>query len=79
VPENLTVKGKFYKDVIKRMIARVHRLRSEFQESCSWYLLHNNAPVHSSGVASEFFAKRGIPMLSHPPYSPDLAPVEYFH
>jgi hypothetical protein len=73
-----TVKGKFYKEVIKRLIARVHCVRHEFQESGSWYLLHNNALVHSTGVVSKFLAKRGIPTLSHPPYSLDLALADFF-
>jgi hypothetical protein len=49
-----------------------------FQESGSWYLLHDNAPEHSSGVISEFLVKRGIPVLSHLPYSPDLAAVDIY-
>jgi hypothetical protein len=61
VQQKQTVNGKFYKDVIKILIARVHRVRSEFKESGSWYHLHDNAPAHSSGFVSEFLAKRGIP------------------
>jgi hypothetical protein len=57
VMEKQTVDGKFYKEVIKRLIAQVHRVRPEFQESGSWYLLHDNALAHSSGVVSEFLAK----------------------
>jgi transposase len=64
--------------VIKRLIARVYRVRPEFQGNGSWFLLHDNAPAHSSSVVSEFLAKRGIPMLSHPHYSPHLAPADYF-
>jgi hypothetical protein len=56
VPEKQSVHGKFYKDVIKRLITRVHSVRPEFQESGSWHLLQN-APVHSSGVVSEFLVK----------------------
>jgi hypothetical protein len=66
LPEKQTVNGKFYKEAI------------EFQENGPSYLLHNNASAHSSGVVSEFFAKRGIPVLSHPPYSPDLSPADFF-
>lgn len=36
-----------------------------------------NAPAHSSGVVCEFLAKQGIPLSSHPPYSPDLAPIDF--
>jgi histone-lysine N-methyltransferase SETMAR len=61
------VNGNFYKEVIKRSIARVHRVRPKFQESGSCCLLHDNAPAHSSGVVSKFLAKRGISVLSiHP-------------
>jgi hypothetical protein len=69
--EKETVNFKFYKEVIKTLIAGVHCVRPEFQESGSWYLLHGNAPVHSLGVISKFLVKRGIVMLSHPPYSPE--------
>jgi histone-lysine N-methyltransferase SETMAR len=78
VPGNQTVNGKFYKEVIKKLNARVHRARPEFQESGSWYLLPDIAPAHSLGVVPEFLAKRGILVLSHPPYSPDLAPADFF-
>jgi hypothetical protein len=78
MPASQAVNGKFYKEVIKRLIARVHRVRPEFQERGPWYLLHDNASAHSSGIISEFLAKRGIPVLSHPPYSSDLAlPVSF--
>jgi hypothetical protein len=68
VQEKQVVNGKFYKHVIKRLIARAHRVRSEFQESGSWCLLHRDAPAHSSGVVS---------VLSRTPYSPDLAPADF--
>jgi histone-lysine N-methyltransferase SETMAR len=80
VPKKQTVNGKFYKDVMKRLIARVQRVKPEFQEGVSWCLLHDNAPAHSSGFVSEFLAKRGISVLTHPPYSSDLAPDDFlFH
>jgi hypothetical protein len=47
VPEKQTINGKSNEVVIKRLIARAHLVRPEFQESRSWYLLHNNAPAHS--------------------------------
>jgi hypothetical protein len=77
VPEKRTVHGKLHKGVIRRLVARVHGVRPEFQESGSWYLLHDSAPSHSSGVVSEFLAKRGIPMLFCRPYSPNLAPADF--
>jgi hypothetical protein len=58
------------------VVPRVHRSRPEFQESGSWYLLHGNAPAHSSGLFSEFLARRGICPLFHLLYSPDLASTD---
>jgi hypothetical protein len=52
---------------------------TDFQESGSWYFLYDNAPAHSSGTVYKFLAKGGIPMLSHPPYSPNSAPDNFFY
>jgi hypothetical protein len=79
VPEKQTVNGTFYKDVIKILIARVHSVRPKFQESGTWYLLYNNAPAHSLGIRYEFLPKRRIPVLSNPPYGPDLALAGFFY
>jgi hypothetical protein len=61
MPEKQTVNGKFYKEMIKRLIARVHRVRPEFLESGCLYLLHDNAPAHSSATVSEFLRIEGSP------------------
>jgi hypothetical protein len=57
----------------------VCRVRSEFQESGFSYLLHISVLVHSLGIVSGFFAKQGIPMLFHPPYSPYLEPADLIY
>jgi hypothetical protein len=63
VLEKQTVNSKFHKEVIKKLVAWVHRVMPEFQESGHWHILLD--------FVSEFLEKRWIPMLSHPPYSPD--------
>jgi hypothetical protein len=79
VPEKQTVNDKFYQEVIKTLIAQVHRVRPEFQEIGSRCLLHDNAPAYSSGTVSEFLAKRGIPVLSPPSYSLNLVPADFLY
>ncbi|VVC38688.1 Transposase, type 1 [Cinara cedri] len=56
----------------------VRRKRPEFKESGSWKWHHDNAPAHSVHVVQQFLAKHDIPVVSQPPYSPDLAPCDYF-
>jgi hypothetical protein len=68
VPEKRIVKDKCYKELIKRLISRVHRIRSEFQESGSWYLLHDNAPAHFLALSPSFWRN----------YSHDLALADFF-
>jgi hypothetical protein len=63
VPEKQTVNGEFYKEVIRRLIAGVHRVGPEFQESGSWYLLHENAPAHSSVFSSRVLGETRDPRV----------------
>ena len=36
------------------------------------------APVHKNRVALDALQKVGFDILNHPPYSPDLAPSDYY-
>jgi transposase len=44
----------------------------------NWLLHDDNAPFHQALVTCEFLAHKGIITLPHPPYSPDLAPCNFF-
>ena len=44
----------------------------------SWFLLHDNAPVHRAVAVQEFLARKQVCVLNHQPYSPDLSPSDYF-
>ena len=54
------------------------RFANETWRSSKWILHHDNAPAHRAVATSEFLAKHNIPSLPHPPYSPDLAPCDFF-
>ena len=41
-------------------------------------VLFHNAPAHNSVVAMAVVHVCGFEMVDHPPYSPDLAPSDYF-
>ena len=41
-------------------------------------LLHDNAPSHTSRIAKAAVAENKFQELNHPPYSPDLAPSDFF-
>ena len=42
------------------------------------FLHHDNASAHTAGATRDFIADKPIQLLSHLPYSPDLAPYDFF-
>jgi len=54
---------------------RVQRVRTHIADD--WVLNQDNAPAHTAQSVQEFPAKRNIPVLLHPPYSPYLAPCDF--
>jgi len=68
----------FILSVLERLWNRIRRVRPEYSAPGSWFLLHDNAPVHREVAVQEFLARKQVCVLNHPPYSPDLFPCDYF-
>lgn len=47
-------------------------------KNSSWLLNHDNAPAYTSLLVCEFLAKNNSVTMPQPPYSPDMAPCEFF-
>ena len=62
VKKGHTVTGKLYANSILRDVM----------------LHHDNAAPHKSAVVTEYLRKERIKLLPHPPYSPDIAPCDFF-
>jgi len=43
-----------------------------------WFFYWDNSPVHTAAVVREWYAANAIQLIPHPPYSPDLAPADFF-
>ena len=41
-------------------------------------LLHDNALSHKAAIVREYLKQEKVVKLPHPPYSPDLAPCDFF-
>lgn len=76
VPTGTTVNAAFYVQVLTRLRNRVTRVRPAIAKN--WQLHHDNAPCHGAIVVRQLLAKFGVATLPHPPYSPDLAPPDFF-
>ena len=78
VPEGQTVNQYFYKEALVRLMEKIRRKRRDLWERKQWLLHYDNAPAHSALTIRQFLASRQVATLDHPPYSPDLAPSDFF-
>jgi len=58
-------------------MARIRRIRPEYQDPENWSLLHDNTPSHNSLIVRQFLARNQVCVLNYPPYSSDLAPCDF--
>jgi len=72
-----TVNHQCYLEVLTRLRESVWRKRPGLW-SDKWIFHHNNALVHNAFRVREFLAKNSITKMDHPPYSPDLAPCDFW-
>ena len=57
---------------------RFGRKRPALFKSGQWHFHQDNAPVHNSILVTEYLTKMGIKTVPHRPYSPDLAPCDFW-
>jgi hypothetical protein len=72
-----TVNQHSYLEILARLHEAVHQRRPELWPDV-WILHHDSALAHDALTVWEFLAKKFIMKLDHPPYSPDLAPSDFW-
>ena len=78
VPTGQTVNKEYYVEVLKEFRKRFGRKRPALFKSGQWHFHQDNAPVHNSILVTDYLTEMGIKTVSHPPYSPDLAPCDFY-
>ena len=73
-----TINKEFYLQVLRRLRESVRRKRPEEWRDGDWILHHDKAPANTSHIVQQFLARHGTAQLQQPPYSPDLAPCDFF-
>ena len=64
--------------VLREFRKTFRRKRPELFESGQWHFHQDNAPVHKSILVTDYLTQMGIKTVPHPPYSPDLAPCDFW-
>ena len=78
VPRGQMVNKQLYQEFLARLRDAVRRKRPELWENQTWILHHDNAPAHASLLIRSYLAKHQTSVVLLPPYSPDLAPANFF-
>ena len=74
---NTTVNAAYYASLLHKLHNAIKEKR-QGMFSRGVRLPHNNAPVHTAAVAKAAVKECGFKEIEHPPYSPDLAPSDYY-
>ena len=77
LPLKTTMTGTYYATLMKKLLDAVKEKRRG-KLSAGVLLLHDNAPAHRADISVVTIHECGFTQLDHPPYSPDLAPSDFF-
>jgi hypothetical protein len=72
-----TVNKELRVDIFRFLKDAVRKRRPENWRTNSWFLLHDNAPAHRSGLVRDFLPKNNVKTLETPLYCPDLDPDDF--
>ena len=64
--------------LLREFRKRFCRKRPTLFKSGQWHFHQDNAPVHNSILVTDYLSKMGIKTVPQPPYSPDLAPCDFW-
>ncbi|UYV68017.1 hypothetical protein LAZ67_5002806 [Cordylochernes scorpioides] len=78
LPQSRTVNKEYYLQVMRNFREAIRQKRPDLWKNKNWLLHHDNAPAHTSLLVRDFLAKNNTLMMPQPPYSPDLAPCDFF-
>lgn len=78
IPPGQNVNQYLYKEILQRLFEKMRKKRVSIWRTRNFRLLHDNARPHTALSIVEFLAKKGVVVMPHPPYSPDLSPCDFF-
>jgi histone-lysine N-methyltransferase SETMAR len=75
MPPKATITATYFQEnIVKPLIKLIKPAAS----SSKYYLHFDNAPAHRAGSTTRLIEESGFAVIPHPPYSPDLAPCDFY-
>ncbi|UYV60494.1 hypothetical protein LAZ67_1001322 [Cordylochernes scorpioides] len=78
LPQGRTVNKEYYLQVMRNLREAIRQKRLDLWKNKNWLLHHDNVPAHISLLVRDLLAKNNTLMMPQPPYSPELAPCDFF-
>ncbi|UYV75027.1 hypothetical protein LAZ67_12002141 [Cordylochernes scorpioides] len=76
--QSSTITADSYLGVLRRLREAIRQKRPKLWRRKSWILHHDNAPAHTDLKISKFLQDHSTSVFPQPPYSPNLAPCDFF-
>ncbi len=77
MPKGSTINGEAYRSMLANLRERIRCKRPDLWRS-GYHILHDNAHPHTTFATVTRMMETDMDTLDHPPYSPDLAPCDFF-
>jgi len=80
LPMNTSINSQYYCEQLDKLKESLREKRRRLINSGAHniHFLHDNASSHTANVSQQKLQQLGFTVLPHPPYSPDIAPSDYF-
>ncbi len=73
-----TITSAVYIQVLDRLLTAIQHRRTQLWRSGLFVLHDDNMPAHQAEPTQTWLGRKHIRQLEHPPYSPDLAPADFW-
>lgn len=77
MPKGTTINAEVYGNTLKKLHSEITKKRPHLRHK-NVLLLHDNATVHKAAKVRPILNECNFVELDHPPYSPDLAPSDFY-
>jgi histone-lysine N-methyltransferase SETMAR len=77
LPKGQTINAEYYSSLLVQL-KDILREKHRGKVTKGFLFLHDNAPAHRALATQKKISYLGFQFLDYPPYSPDLAPSEYY-
>ena len=78
LPEKSTINAGYYTNTVLPEVLRNRAETARTRSGSRLLLHHDNAAPHTAATTVSYLEEQGVQLLPHPPYSPDLAPCDFW-